>query len=87
MMKTDKPRRQNPRHGVVLLIVLGMLSLFTVLVISFVVFSSQVAQSSSASETRRLNELLPDPPIDGAVLQLVVGTNDSNSAAYGASLM
>lgn len=74
-------------RGVVLLIVLGMLSLFTVLVVSFVVFSSQVAESSAASQERRLTEILPDPPIENAVNQLILGTNDSKSAAFGASLM
>ncbi|WP_253158371.1 hypothetical protein [Stieleria tagensis] len=64
-----------------------MLSLFTVLVVSFVVFSSQVADSSAASQERRLSEILPKPPIDSAVLQLVTGTSDSRSAAFGASLM
>ena len=75
------------RAGVVLLVVLGMLSLFTVLIVSFVVFSSQVADSSRSSEERRITELLPEPPIDGAILQLIVGTNDSKSAAFGNSFM
>lgn len=76
----------NARRGVVLLIVLGMLSLFTVLIVSFVVFSSQGVQSSYASQERRLRELLPAPPIDAAVLQMIIGTDDPMSAAYGNSL-
>jgi hypothetical protein len=70
-----------------LLIVLGMLSLFTVLVVSFVVFSSQMADSSFASQERRQNELPPTPPLEEAALQLIIGTDDSASAAYGASLL
>ncbi|MCA9141113.1 MAG: hypothetical protein KDB00_30290, partial [Planctomycetales bacterium] len=79
--------RTRRSKGVVLLIVLGMLSLFTVLIVSFVVFSSQVSQSSSASEQRRNTELLAAPPIDAAVLQLIVGTDDHKSAAFKNSFM
>src|SRR6056297_3046642 len=71
-------------RGIVLLIVLGMLSLFTVLIVSFVVFSSQSVQSSAASQERRIDELLPAPPIKAAVTQLISGTNDHKSAAFGA---
>ncbi|MCD0461802.1 hypothetical protein LOC72_20210 [Roseiconus lacunae] len=87
--RCDGLTSHSPRHpnGVVLLIVLGMLSLFTVLIVSFVVFSSQVAESSAASQERRLSEILPDPPIENAVNQLILGTDDSKSAAFGASLM
>lgn len=87
LLGNSKPNRTRRARGVVLLIVLGMLSLFTVLIVSFVVFSSQVAQSSTASEQRRISELLPTPPIDAAMLQLIVGTDDSKSAAYNASFM
>lgn len=80
-------RRRPSDRGIVLLIVLGMLSLFTVLIVSFVVFSSQSVQSSAASQERRLDELLPKPPVEAAVLQLISGTNDHNSAAFGASLL
>ncbi|MEM6469150.1 MAG: hypothetical protein AAF802_06240 [Planctomycetota bacterium] len=69
-----------------LLVVLGMLSLFTVLIVSFVVFSSQMSESSIASNIRRQNEILPDPPIDAAVNAILLGTDDPNSAAYGKSL-
>ncbi|MEO1618273.1 MAG: hypothetical protein AAFV88_20645, partial [Planctomycetota bacterium] len=61
--------------------------MFTVLVVSFVVFSSQMSESSLASNTRRQNEVLPKPPIEAAVKALLVGTNDPNSAAYGHSLL
>ncbi|WP_182865786.1 hypothetical protein [Stieleria mannarensis] len=70
-----------------MLIVLGMLSLFTVLVISFVVFSSQMSESSFSSQQRRQQELSATPPIESAVLQLLVGTEDHRSAAFGASLL
>nr|WP_143548092.1 hypothetical protein [Rhodopirellula sp. SM50] len=82
---TRSPNRS--RRGIVLLIVLGMLSLFTVLVISFVVFSSQMSESSYSSQKRRQQELSPVPPIESAVLQLMIGTDDSRSAAFGASLL
>lgn len=80
-------RRPARPRGIVLLIVLGMLSLFTVLIVSFVVYSSQSAQSSVASQERRIDEILPAPPIEAAVLQMIAGTDDHKSAAYGASLL
>ncbi len=79
--------RARSRPGIVLLIVLGMLSLFTVLVVSFVVFSSQMTHSSYANQERRLNEISPDPAIEEAALQLIIGTDNSKSAAFGASLL
>ncbi|KAA5540692.1 hypothetical protein FYK55_20080 [Roseiconus nitratireducens] len=87
MIDGSRRSRPRPNSGIVLLIVLGMLSLFTVLVVSFVVFSSQMADSSYASQQRRQDEVLPKPPLDSAIMQLVIGTNDSRSAAFGASLL
>ena len=47
--------RQRPDRGIVLLIALGMLSLFSVLIVSYVVFSSQHNQIAiSAAQQREL---------------------------------
>ncbi|QDV82811.1 hypothetical protein [Planctomycetes bacterium TBK1r] len=78
---------KQDRHGVVLLIVLGMLSLFTVLVISFVVFSSQMARTAYSNKERQRTAIPVDEPIESALLQLVVGTNNPRSAAFGHSLL
>ena len=80
-------KQRQPRRGVVLLVVLGMLSLFSVLVVSYVVFSAQMSEGSFANNQKRLNELPPEPVFDNAIISLLVGTNDPKSAAFGMSMM
>ena len=78
--------KQRSRRGIVLIIVLGMLSLFTVLVVSFVVFSSQMAQTSASSNERQRTEIPITEPITASITQVMSGTNDHFSALYGRSL-
>ncbi|WDQ16565.1 hypothetical protein [Rhodopirellula sp. P2] len=77
----------SPRDGVVLLVALGMLALFSVLVVSYVVFASQMRESSYATVQREQNIYLDEPEADEAVLQLIRGTSDYRSAAYGHSIL
>ena len=70
--------------GIVLVLVLSMLSLFSVLVAGYVVFTSQ-AVSVAAIEHR--DELPFSSSMQGAINQLVSGTNDYRSAAYQQSLL
>ncbi len=80
-------QQRQPNRGVILLVVLGMLSLFSVLVVSYVVFSSQMADTSFASSEKRLKALPAEPVFDDAILSLIVGTNDPKSATFGHSIM
>ncbi|WP_144055186.1 hypothetical protein [Rhodopirellula baltica] len=77
----------SARHGVVLLVALGMLALFSVLVVSYVVFSSQMREASFATLQREQNIYLDEAEADDAVLQFIRGTNDYRSAAYGHSVL
>ncbi|MEP4686165.1 MAG: hypothetical protein ABJ015_31495, partial [Rhodopirellula bahusiensis] len=70
-----------------LLVALGMLALFSVLVVSYVVFSSQMREASYATLQREQNIYLDEAEADDAVLQLIRGTNDYRSAAYGHSVL
>lgn len=82
-------RSSNRRshRGVVLLVALGMLALFSVLVVSYVVFSSQMREAAYATLQREQNIYLDETEADTAILQLIRGTNDYRSAAYGHSLL
>lgn len=80
-------RKRHPRKAIVLLIVLGMLSLFSVLVVSFVVFSSTIKENALSNVARRATELTPQNSSELALLSLISGTNDSHSAAFGNSFL
>ncbi|QDT60246.1 hypothetical protein SV7mr_27660 [Stieleria bergensis] len=77
----------NPRRGIVLLLVLGMLSLFTVLIISFVVFSSQSAATSASNRVKSETVIPIKMATQTALEQLVSGTSNHRSALYRNSLL
>ncbi len=79
------------RQGLVLLVVLGMLALFSLLTVTYVLFASQSRSASialsrrssfQASSTER-----PQFMFDEAIKQLIRGTTDSGSEMWGNSIM
>jgi hypothetical protein len=83
-------RRQvnrNQRSGLILLIVLGMLALFSLLATTFLVLSSQSRSASVAIATVKLRQPDPRAISDLVVQQLVRDTNDTRSAFFGHSLL
>ena len=82
-----KTTRNAKRRGVVLLVVLGMLSLFSVLVVSYVVFSSQMDVTSASNARQSRENIDVTPVIENAFADFVLGTNDPHSAAYSWGLL
>ena len=73
------------RQGIVLLIALGMLTLFSIMIISYVITTGQVA---SITELDQADEQLPSPfYLDEAMGSLLYGTEDPQSASHGNSLL
>ncbi len=78
------PKRKS---GLILLIVLGMLSLFSMLAVTYVVFSSQ-SRSSSLAMVRREFHGTPTPKLlNEAAMQLVRGSTDVNSVMWRQGLL
>ncbi len=87
-MCVNQPKTRADRRGVVLMVVLVLLALFSVVGILFVFYSQQEAETAKvqkdAAELYR-----PDPDLLLAYLlnQLIIGTNDPNSALVGHSML
>lgn len=79
--------RRQSRHGLILLIVLGMLSLFSLLAVTYVVFSGQSRSSSVAIAQAGYRGTPPEQLSDLVVRQLVRGTTDRQSSLYGQDLL
>ena len=78
----NKHRRE--RRGVVLLIALAMLGLFSILIISYVISTGQVAAIAELEQSR---EILPtEVNLEEGIGALVYGSQNPHSAAYGQSL-
>lgn len=95
MFKLNCPSRLNaqsarvtkPAEGVILLVVLGMLTFFSVLVAAYLVFSNQSRQASFIIASRvnhsaDVNELLSQ-----GLMKLVRGTSDNNDPFFGEDLL
>ena len=78
-------RRRRP--GVILLVVLGMLTLFSVLGISYLVYTSN--QRASSVAINRAERSLPDhqPWVDEALRRLLVGSDGPESSLWGHDLL
>ncbi len=76
------------RPGLILLVVLGMLALFSLLAITYVLFSGH---SRSASVALARSEIRGNksarPLYDEAIMQLIRGTRDPRSSLYGHDLL
>ena len=81
-------RNQNrkSRGGLILLVVLSMLTLFSLLSITYVVFSSQARSSSMGMARKDFRGTPPTTLLDGAVRQVLRGT-DSRSALWKNDLL
>lgn len=79
--------RPTPRKGMILLIVLGMLALFSLLAVTYVVFSSQSRTASVALANRDYRGTNSSTLMDQVVKQVVRGTQDTGSALWGHDLL
>lgn len=75
------------RDGLILLVVLGMLSLFSLLAISFMVVSSQSRASNFGRARRDFRGTPPAKLLDATIRQVLRGTQDTNSVWWHNSLL
>lgn len=81
-------RRSTKRPGLILLVVLGMLALFSLLAVTYVVFASQsrAASVALAREETRGNKSRK-PLFEEAIRQLLRGSKTDDSITYGHSIL
>ena len=81
--------RKNPmaRRGLIILVVLGMLGLFSLLAVTFLLVASQSRFSAIALEKPHRYETPPDVVAELILKQIVRGTKDANSPFYGHDLL
>ncbi len=70
------------RNALILLVVLGMLSLFSLLAVTYVVFAGQARTASLAMVKRDARGTPPEQMMDQVVRQVIRGTRDESSALY-----
>ncbi len=81
-------RYSENRTGLVLLVVLGMLALFSLLTVTYVVFASQSKSSNVALSRRYVQDGKPYRPVfEEAIKQLIRGSTDSSSELYAQSML
>ncbi|MGB7325768.1 MAG: hypothetical protein WBD31_12915 [Rubripirellula sp.] len=87
MLRRRSMRGHQPHRGIVLLVVLGMLTLFSVMAVSYLVFTSRqrsTAYNISRSETNNFDgeQLLGD-----ALEEILVGSNTPESSVWGHDIL
>lgn len=85
-----KQRKSSPakRDGLILLIVLGMLGLFSLLAVTYVVAATSSRKGSQAGRVKANNDNVTVKGTAHAVAkQIIRGTNDQRSALYKGSLL
>ncbi|MBB3204578.1 hypothetical protein FHS27_000342 [Rhodopirellula rubra] len=79
--------KRQPSSGIILLVVLSMLTFFSLLVAAYLVFSSQSRQASFSIATRTIKEPNANALIDEALMTLIRGTANNSHPFYGEDLL
>ena len=81
-------RHDSKRPGLILLVVLGMLALFSMLSVTYVVFANQSRSASVALARKDIRGNKSRIPLfEEAVRQLIRGSSSDTSMTYGHSLL
>jgi hypothetical protein len=80
-------RRASSRDGIILLVVLGMLTLFSVLAVSYLVFTSRNRAAAISIQRAENRSLDPQPWLDNALEKLLVGDRGPDSSLWGHDLL
>ncbi|SMP76783.1 hypothetical protein SAMN06265222_1223 [Neorhodopirellula lusitana] len=75
------------KRGVILLVVLSMLTFFSLLTAAYLVFSNQSRQASFAIASRNIKQSHPTALLDSALMTLIRGTSNTSSAFFGEDLL
>lgn len=86
-MKRKHHSHRSDRSGVILLVVLGALTFFSVLVATYLVFANESRDSSFALSQRSTRAPDVNWMMNEAVMMLIRGTNDVNSPFYGEGIL
>ncbi|WP_146598209.1 hypothetical protein [Novipirellula aureliae] len=79
--------KRQPKSGIILLVVLSMLTFFSLLLAAYLVFSNQSRQSAFAMASRTTHAPQPNQLLDDALMTLIRGTGDVNDPFYGEDLL
>ena len=80
-------RRPSHRRGVILLVVLGSLTFFSILIAAYLVFSNESRDASFALSQQEIREPDVDWMMNEALMKLVRGTDDPTDPFYGEDLL
>ncbi len=82
-----KPITNQHRPGIILLVVLSMLTFFSLLVAAYLVFSNQARQTSFAISTRNIKQPNPNELLNESLMLLLRGTDDPFQPFFGEDLL
>lgn len=77
----------STRPGLILLVVLGMLALFSMLAVTYVVFASQSRATSVSLSRKDIRSTKTKPLFEEAIKELIRGTTNTGSSLYGHDLL
>ena len=81
------PHQRRRPKGIILLVVLSMLTFFSLLIAAYLVFANQSRQASFAIANRNIKQPDPNSLLDDALMMLVRGTNDGTNPFFGEDLL
>ncbi|TWT50510.1 hypothetical protein Pla22_32530 [Rubripirellula amarantea] len=79
--------RPMQRRGIVLLVVLGMLTLFSILAVSYLVFTSRQRQSAGSIARFESSRIDASDSVETALEKLLVGSNGPETSIWGSDLL
>ncbi len=79
--------RRPRRSGIILLVVLAMLTFFSVMAAAYLVFSNQNRQTSFAIATRNIKQPNTNAFMEEALMMLIRGTGDGTNPFFGEDLL
>lgn len=85
--RTPAGVRQRRRQAIILLVVLGMLALFSLLAATYIIFSARSRQASFAIGRREARDNDPKPLLDEAIGQVIRGSGSNASSMFMHSML
>ena len=79
--------KRKPNSGIILLVVLSMLTFFSLLVAAYLVFSNQSRATAFAIASTKTRAPEPNKMLDDAMMRLLVGTGDDSLSFFGEDLL
>ncbi|WP_442511202.1 hypothetical protein SH528x_002872 [Novipirellula sp. SH528] len=79
--------KRKPNSGIILLVVLSMLTFFSLLVAAYLVFSNQSRATAFAIASTKTRAPEPNKILDDAMMRLLVGTGDDSLSFFGEDLL